>query len=114
MRVHPAHHHIFAVGGKERDLTIYDITKLSPNADHQKERCDVAPAMENGKDAVNRFKREKKEERGVIFRAKNVKNDFLDLRVPVWVTDIEWLSEDATRVAIATRFHQVGLGSGFS
>ncbi|XP_019627588.1 PREDICTED: WD repeat-containing protein 74-like [Branchiostoma belcheri] len=28
-----------------------------------------------------------------IFKAKNVRNDFLDLRVPVWVTDLQFLSE---------------------
>ena len=43
-----------------------------------------------------------------IFRAKNVRNDFLDLEVPVWVTDMAFLP-DARRVVTCTNYHQVRL-----
>ncbi|RUP43255.1 WD40-repeat-containing domain protein [Jimgerdemannia flammicorona] len=104
MRVHPIQNHIFAVGGKERELTVYDVTALNSGEASKA----LAPAMENGeRSGHNRHKKEKKEDKGVIFRAKNVKNDFLDLRVPVWITDIEWLSEDATKLVVATRHHKI-------
>ncbi|KAF9345144.1 WD repeat-containing protein 74 [Mortierella sp. AD094] len=45
---------------------------------------------------------------GQIFKAKNVKNDHLDLRVPIWNTDFHFLSQyDTTRVAVGTRNHQI-------
>uniref|UniRef100_A0A2R5LJX0 Uncharacterized protein n=1 Tax=Ornithodoros turicata TaxID=34597 RepID=A0A2R5LJX0_9ACAR len=41
-----------------------------------------------------------------IFQAKNVKNDFLDLRMPVWVTDMQFL-RDSEKVAVVTGHHQI-------
>uniref|UniRef100_A0A131XRG4 Putative wd-repeat protein n=1 Tax=Ixodes ricinus TaxID=34613 RepID=A0A131XRG4_IXORI len=41
-----------------------------------------------------------------VFQAKNVRNDFLDLRVPVWVTDMQFLS-DSDKVVAITGHHQV-------
>ncbi|KAJ3299747.1 WD repeat-containing protein 74 [Borealophlyctis nickersoniae] len=84
MQVHPAQPHIFATGGDERDLCVWDITKA-----------------------------EKVEEGGLaklqpIWKAKNVKNDFLDLRVPVWITNLRWLSDtDTTRIVVGTGYHQI-------
>ncbi|XP_043204995.1 WD repeat-containing protein 74-like [Amphibalanus amphitrite] len=43
-----------------------------------------------------------------VFRAKNVRPDMLDLRVPVWVSDITFL-EDARRVATCHRHSVVRL-----
>ncbi|GBN10750.1 WD repeat-containing protein 74 [Araneus ventricosus] len=42
-----------------------------------------------------------------VFQAKNVRNDFLDLRVPVWITDLKFKSLD--KVVTCTRHHQVRL-----
>ncbi|CAL1268694.1 unnamed protein product [Larinioides sclopetarius] len=42
-----------------------------------------------------------------VFQAKNVRNDFLDLRVPVWITDLKFKSID--KVVTCTRHHQVRL-----
>jgi len=46
-----------------------------------------------------------------IFRAKNVPNDFLDLQVPIWVTDLGFLPSQGAqaRVAVGTGYHQVRL-----
>jgi ribosome biogenesis protein NSA1 len=74
MRVHPSHPHIFATGGDERPLTIWDIT-TSPAC-----TGDALPVLTT------------------TWISKNVSNDFLDMRVPVWVTDIKWTSDDATKL----------------
>ncbi|XP_054714984.1 WD repeat-containing protein 74-like [Uloborus diversus] len=42
-----------------------------------------------------------------IFTAKNVRNDFLDLRVPVWITDVKFKPDD--KIITCTRHHQVRL-----
>lgn len=42
---------------------------------------------------------------GPIFCAKNVKNDWLNLRVPVWVTGIQFLEEN--KVMTGTGHHQI-------
>ncbi|KAJ1342916.1 hypothetical protein BSLG_002573 [Batrachochytrium salamandrivorans] len=71
MRVHPKFPHIFATGGEERELCVWDIKSLSnPTA--------------------------------------AVRNDFLDMRVPVWVTEIQWIGTNSpTCLAIGTGYHQV-------
>lgn len=43
-----------------------------------------------------------------IFKAKNVKNDWLNLRVPVWVTGIEFIPS-SDRVVTCTGHHQIRL-----
>jgi len=42
-----------------------------------------------------------------IFTAKNVKNDFLNLRVPIWITAIDFFNEDNNRVAVGSANHIV-------
>ncbi|KAI9498615.1 WD40-repeat-containing domain protein [Zychaea mexicana] len=80
MRVHPTKTHLFAVGGKENDLKVYD---------------------------ANLLKEEDGEKKGLVFQAKNVKNDFLDLRVKVWIHDLQFLNEEGTRIVTATHYHQI-------
>ncbi|XP_043931679.1 WD repeat-containing protein 74 [Protopterus annectens] len=41
-----------------------------------------------------------------IFKAKNVRNDWLDLRVPVWVRDMQFIP-DSDRIVTCTGYHQV-------
>ncbi|KAJ3317528.1 WD repeat-containing protein 74 [Boothiomyces sp. JEL0866] len=57
-KVHPNLPHLFATGGKERELSLWDYNseKLEP-----------------------------------VWKAKNVKNNKLDMRVGVWVTDINFI-----------------------
>ncbi|KAL3246880.1 hypothetical protein MRX96_057387 [Rhipicephalus microplus] len=45
-----------------------------------------------------------------VFVAKNVRNDFLDLRVPVWVTDMDFL-KDSEKIIAITGHHQLYLKS---
>lgn len=46
-----------------------------------------------------------------VFEAKNVRNDFLDLRVPIWVTDIGFVPGTAHQpvIAVGTGYHQLRL-----
>ncbi|XP_060014866.1 WD repeat-containing protein 74 isoform X5 [Lagenorhynchus albirostris] len=41
-----------------------------------------------------------------VFRAKNVRNDWLDLRVPIWDQDIQFLPE-SQKLVTCTGYHQV-------
>ncbi|KAL1915762.1 uncharacterized protein VTP21DRAFT_6521 [Calcarisporiella thermophila] len=98
MRIHPSHPHLMAVGGKEHELTLYDLRalcegKVVENADDKKEKA--------------KYERKKEKEKGIIWKAKNVKNDFLDLRVPVWIVDLQFVSSDGNKIAIATQYHQI-------
>ena len=70
--------HIYATGGKETELQLWNLETFS-------------------------------NESTPVFKAKNVRNDFLDLRVPVWVQDITFLREATDLVAISTRYGQVRL-----
>ncbi|XP_065840666.1 WD repeat-containing protein 74-like [Oscarella lobularis] len=76
LRQNPLQRCLVASGGKENDLKIYDLNNGM-----------------NGK----KFE--------PIFRAKNVRNDRLDLRVPVWVTAVAF-QNDSTLVT-GTAHHQV-------
>ncbi|XP_068117464.1 WD repeat-containing protein 74 [Hyperolius riggenbachi] len=41
-----------------------------------------------------------------IFRAKNLRNDWLDLRVPVWIRDIDFIP-DSDKIVTCTSYHQI-------
>ncbi|KAI9258956.1 WD40-repeat-containing domain protein [Phascolomyces articulosus] len=82
MRVHPARPHLFATGGKENDLKVYDANLLMKEKEEEKKKA-------------------------LVFQAKNVKNDMLDLRVKVWIHDLHFLNEEGTRIVTATHYHQV-------
>jgi len=87
MKVHTKKSNIFATGGEERELCIWDLEKMEKDDDDDNE---------------NTYKIEP------IFTAKNVKHDFLNLRVPVWVTCIQWLDDDdITKVIIGTGHHHI-------
>ena len=74
MRAHPNCPGIFAIGGKERDLTIFDLSQY-----------------ESGKKL------------DPVFKAKNVKHDKLDLRVAVDIYDFHFISGDYwNQVIVAT------------
>jgi hypothetical protein len=78
MRVHPTQPNIFATGGQELDLCVWDI-KLA-NDGH------ITP----------------------MWQAQNVPDDFLGLSVPIWITDIKWLDhENISTLATCTAYHQI-------
>ena len=146
MRVHPREHHIIVTGGKEQEVTIWDLNALFQDASSEKEESQALTKEDkhgkNGKNGKNgktatktgaslsskspaaassspssekkagapeaRYKSKEILATGQLFKAKNVKNDHLDLRVPVWNTDLLFLSQyDFTRVVAGTRFHQI-------
>jgi ribosome biogenesis protein NSA1 len=76
-RVHPNHINIFVTGGKECELSRWNLSNL----------IDKNPVPE--------------------WKAKNVKNDHLDLRVKVWVTDIQFVNSDVNEILISTGYHHV-------
>lgn len=102
MRGHPTQTHIFAIGGKERDLCIYDIKAIAKS---KKEREEIDAAGPNKNTSAHKKKTTRTA--GLIFQAKNVKNDFLDLQQPVWIHDLQFVNKEATKVAVATHYHQV-------
>lgn len=102
MRGHPTQTHIFAIGGKERDLCIYDVKAIVKN---KKEQEDINAAGPNKNTSLHKKKSNKSS--GLIFQAKNVPNDFLDLQQPIWIHDLQFMNKEATRVAVSTHYHQV-------
>lgn len=44
-----------------------------------------------------------------IFAAKNVRNDFLNLRVPIWVSALEFLRNDTNKVVVGSGHHSIRL-----
>jgi ribosome biogenesis protein NSA1 len=82
---HPEQEGVFAYGGKENDVKIVRLYDKYP---------------------LNGLKMEQ------IFQAKNVKNDKLDLRVPIWVTNILFINlakhtESSWEFITTTRYGQV-------
>ncbi|OQR66272.1 WD repeat-containing protein 74-like [Tropilaelaps mercedesae] len=71
MRRNPLSEQIFATGGKENELKLWDLNGL-------------------GKPA---------------FTAKNVRNDHLDLRVPVWVTDFRFWED--SKIVVGTGYNKI-------
>lgn len=104
MRCHPTLTNIFAIGGKERDLCIYDIDAIV-KAKQQEAIDDINAAGPNENTSIHKKKSNRNV--GLIFQAKNVKNDFLDLQQPVWIHDLQFVDKSATKVAVATHYHQV-------
>ncbi|CAM0143014.1 Ribosome biogenesis protein nsa1 (NOP7-associated protein 1) [Umbelopsis sp. WA50703] len=102
-RLHPQLGHVLAVGGKERELTMYDMNVLSGKTDS------VTGVETSSTNNTTKYKKLKESEKGQIFQAKNVKNDYLDLRVPVWITDLQFVNDEATKIAISTHYHQIRL-----
>ncbi|KAF9171186.1 WD repeat-containing protein 74 [Mortierella sp. AD011] len=134
MRVHPKEHHIVATAGNEQEFTVWDLNQLFEGEKAQVEEPSTKgnkKSNKNGKSSSStsaskalasaslpstttpvapeaRYKSKETLAKGQIFKAKNVKNDHLDLRVPVWNTDFHFLSQyDTTRIAVGTRNHQI-------
>ncbi|KAI8799589.1 WD40-repeat-containing domain protein [Cladochytrium replicatum] len=70
---------VFATGGKDREVCVWDL--------------DVVLKTESGEKAEPRWK------------AKNVRNDVLDLRVPVWNTDMAWMEGEGEKIVVCTGIH---------
>ncbi|KAK7205560.1 hypothetical protein BZA70DRAFT_278397 [Myxozyma melibiosi] len=116
-RVHPNRPNIIAYAGKERELEISQITNVQTAEDagdsssSSSSKWCVAPPQYGPYNAHELALHK-------LWRAKNVKNDELELRVPVWISDIRFLDCDRAvdaqslndfRVAVTTRFGHIRL-----
>lgn len=84
---------VFAYGGKENDVKVI---KLFPA------EFDTSDFLDKNKQALIKP--------DILFAAENVKNDHLDMRVPVWITKILFFSQAAEkgfRLLTATGYGQV-------
>ncbi|CAF3596044.1 unnamed protein product [Rotaria sordida] len=82
LRINPFNRTFFGTGGKENDLKIWSIAELMKN--------------------------EKTKNKSVIFQAKNVRPNTVRLRMPVWVTDFQFIDE-RNRCLVVTGHHQIRL-----
>ncbi|KAI9321711.1 WD40-repeat-containing domain protein, partial [Dichotomocladium elegans] len=98
MRVHPIHSNIFATGGKANDLKVFDANMIMQHKDS-------APTESSN------TKKSKKDKAipGLLFQAKNVRPDMLDLEVPIWIRDLQFVNDKGTKIATATHYHQIRL-----
>lgn len=67
MRNHPVQTHIFAIGGKDQDLCVYNIEELLK--DKELEVTDAAGPQKN----TSTHKKKSTKNMGLIFQAKNVR-----------------------------------------
>ncbi|KAJ3168199.1 WD repeat-containing protein 74 [Geranomyces variabilis] len=88
-RTHPQHPHLIATGGDERELAIWDL--LDQPAPQQ-------PPSDDGFSPRPLT---------ATWTARNVKNDFLNIRVPVWITDLRFIDSSKNRVIVGTGHHQI-------
>ncbi|ORZ15364.1 hypothetical protein BCR42DRAFT_376560 [Absidia repens] len=114
VRAHPVHRHLIAVGGKDIDLQIYDINAFLGGSSTDDQKNKPAANAASGKKTTDTNKphprqKQKQTKLGLIYEAKNVKNDYLDLSQPVWINDLQFMNEEGTQVAVATHYHQIRL-----
>ncbi|OMH81650.1 WD repeat-containing protein 74 [Zancudomyces culisetae] len=88
---------ILAFGGNEQELRIYDINKV--------EFGDAASGANNGA-----WRKPKSEP---LFKAKNIADDYLGLRNPVWITDIDFLDKNENTTNSMGNKLVVSTGYGF-
>lgn len=91
--VNPVAENIIAVGGKEFDLQVIQLFSSKINSTIFKKK-----------------NYEKEFVPQIVFKAKNVKNDHLDLRVPIWITNILFSkSEKGYKLITSTGYGQIRL-----
>ncbi|KAI5955891.1 NSA1 [Candida jiufengensis] len=90
--INPEFENIFAFGGKENDLKVVELYDYKTNSKIFQQ------------DYKEAFKPK------ILYQAKNVKNDHLDLRVPIWITNILFFnngSNEKFKLITSTRYGQV-------
>lgn len=91
--IHPEQENVVAFGGKETDLQIAELYNSSVNSKIFK------------KDYKSAFVPK------ILFKAKNVSNDHLNLRVPIWITNILFFTNNVTngqyKLITSTRYGQL-------
>lgn len=109
MRMHPTIPGIIAFGGKENDLQIWCSWRSFTREEKRDSTSDSGEEDDDDEKLWESLK--------PIWKAKNVKNDDLDLRVPVWISDLAFLptvdAPPATakdlNLVTSTRFRQLRL-----
>ncbi|KAJ2554102.1 Ribosome biogenesis protein nsa1 (NOP7-associated protein 1) [Coemansia sp. RSA 1933] len=93
MRTHSKYTNVIAAGGREQELSIWDINAVGFGSS----------------DSVVVEDRYRKPTTAPLFKSKNVPEDNLGLRVPVWITDMQFLNDDTTnpRIAVSTGHKQI-------
>ncbi|KAJ3415614.1 WD repeat-containing protein 74 [Chytridiales sp. JEL 0842] len=81
MRPLPGNPLYFATGGEERDLNIWKVERVKPLLSEDEEET----TEEKGQPTIH-------------WKAKNVKNDHLDLRVPVSIVDLQFIQPEGREV----------------
>ncbi|ORX45097.1 hypothetical protein DM01DRAFT_1340178 [Hesseltinella vesiculosa] len=91
LRSHPISKNVFAVGGKERDLRVYDMNKILEGQQGASMSDPLLPSNI-----------------GLLYKAKNLGHDALDLQPKVWIRDIQFMDKaDPTKIAVSTQYHQI-------
>lgn len=75
MRVHPSHPHLFATGGKENDLKLFDANIIMQEDDQDKndeEEEEEKEEDDKKKKKKTRYQKAKAQAKGLVFMAKNV------------------------------------------
>lgn len=81
-RLHPSKSHILAVGGKERELTVYDMNVLAGKQE------DTTPAPTNSENSTAKYKKQKESSKGQLFQAKNVRDTIQPLSRKILILTI--------------------------
>jgi ribosome biogenesis protein NSA1 len=106
MVMHKTNPNIFATGGKERELSIYDIN--TPHGEKEKDNKDEKEKQKTEKNNKQDYIKPPKSvhpEISPIWKAKNVKHNELSMRVPVHITDILWTGP--TNLVISTFYKHI-------
>lgn len=98
MRVLASDTNVFVTGGDERDIAIWDmsqIKELPKESSAEETKSQEQPTIHTLEP---------------IWKAKNVANDFLDLRVPIWITDLHILptsTKDSLEIVTCSAYRHV-------
>ncbi|KAJ2236588.1 Ribosome biogenesis protein nsa1 (NOP7-associated protein 1) [Coemansia sp. RSA 485] len=85
MRAHKEKLSLFAAGGREQELSIWDAETACVGSEYAEPRCKP------------------------LFKSENVEPDWLGLRVPVWITDMQFLDSNTTnpQMVVSTRHSHI-------
>ncbi|KAJ1646505.1 Ribosome biogenesis protein nsa1 (NOP7-associated protein 1) [Coemansia asiatica] len=85
MRAHKDKFSVFAAGGREQELSIWDAETACVGSEYAEPKCKP------------------------LFRSENVAPDWLGLRVPVWITDMQFLDGNTTnpQMVVSTRHSHI-------
>lgn len=115
--------HIFPAvektGPVEKDETELEVLRAHPRSSGPRDGCPCAVALAGKERELEVWVAEKSNDTDdklcwkQIFIAKNVKNDRNNLRVPVWITDIQFLPDNESgsfRILAVTKYSGVSEG----